>query len=171
MSTLILIDIQDEWKDENIQIQFPYFPDNIKKLLETARSNNIDIIHVRSRYSGNEDWQNTVAKQGSPKHKINDISALNFAKEISNESLFLKSSWDIFENSQLIEYLKIKKSTKIVIAGMLTSESIHHSAYSGTMKGYEIGIVYDCCADKTLDRHNAVKQLYGGQIYGSYDVN
>ena len=95
---LLLIDLQPEWYSQNDQIQshFPDLPNNIKKLLQICRNNNIEIVHVRALYSkeNKSQWMDEFVRlnpdKGNPEidgtYEVED-----FAKEIDNEMLIMKS--------------------------------------------------------------------------------
>ena len=177
-SALLLIDIQPEWYSQShISKLFPKLPQNISNLLEVCRQlPNIDVVHIRALYSksnnniNKEDWSKWIEtfEELNPEKQTQIDGTINvesFAKEIGDEKLFLKPTFDAFLGTDLEKYLKEKNIQRVLIAGLITSVCVQATACSAFLRGYKVELIEDCCGDRSLERHKAAVMLYGNYMY------
>ena len=148
-SALLLIDIQPEWYSQShISKLFPKLPQNISNLLEVCRQlPNIDVVHIRALYSksnsniNKEDWSKWIEtfEELNPEKQTQIDGTINvesFAKEIGDEKLFLKPTFDAFLGTDLEKYLKEKNIQRVLIAGLITSVCVQATACSAFLEPF-----------------------------------
>jgi nicotinamidase-related amidase len=174
---LLLIDLQPEWYSQNPVISklFPNLGENVKTLLQVCRNCKIEIVHVRALYSkeNNSKWMSEFMRlnpeKGNPEID-GTYEVEEFAKEIDNEMLILKSCYDGFSDTSLHAHLQKKNITRVLCAGLITSACVQHTAHGAFSRGYRVDLIEDCCADRNMERHKAALLLYGNYMYTVMNV-
>lgn len=164
---LLLIDVQkDFWTEERAK-NFAHFPTNIVRLLTLCRTEDIEVIHLRSIFKPDmSDWM--------PKYKLRrwipcvqgteGVETLPFALDNPGETVITKQTFDGFCNPELLPYLRQKRKRFVLTAGLLTSVCVFLTTASAAQKGFLAAMVEDCCADDphahehTLNRYDFVFQ-------------
>ena len=178
-AVLLLIDVQPEWYSQSQVCKvFPHLAANTTALLATCRASGTEVIHIRARYDddcatglpGGHDWAKwrDSFRALSPEKACTidgTTSVEPFAAEQPGERLFLKPEWDAFNGTLLAEYLAQQQVTKVLVAGLVTSACVQHTAHGAFARGYEVELVQDCCGDRTVEQHQGALRLYGGYMY------
>ncbi len=162
---LVLIDIQcDFWEPLKKYPNFRSFPDNIRMLLDKARTLNLPVIHLKSSFrSDRSDWMlfyrphgrgNIPCIEGTRGTVIED-----FATPIKDEILITKHTFDGFIDTNLGKILRDLEIEGILIAGLEMSVCILFTATSAYLRDLVPFVVTDACADEPL-RHNTTIQMY-----------
>ena len=183
-TALLLIDMQPEWYSKShIATLFPNLPETIPSLLKVCRrASNIEVIHIRARYTKSSDiingenwnkWIESFTKLNPDKPvEIDGSKTVEvFAKEITGEKLILKPTFDAFNGTDLQKYLEDRSVDRILVAGLITSVCVQATACSAFTRGYKVDLIEDCCGDRSVDRHNAALMLYGNYMYRVLTVN
>ena len=158
---LLLIDVQKDFWTEDMSQDFADCEKNIRRLLELCRHEGIDIVHVRSRFlKDRSDW---IAKyqlldripciEGTP-----GVEVFPCAQSEPGEFVIYKQSFDGFRKPALPAYLEKNGKRFLLVAGLVTSVCVFLTAASAAQCGYLIGIVEDCCADKTAAHDHTLQQ-------------
>jgi len=159
---LLLIDAQGDFWTKRVVESFPYFPENIARLLTLCRSEGIEIIHLRACFKpGMSDWM--------PRYKLlgripciagtAGVETLPFALEEPGEKVIVKQTFDGFHTPELLPYLQQKRKRFVLTAGLVTSVCVFLTTASATQKGFLTAVIEDCCADQpesheqTLNRY------------------
>lgn len=162
---LLLIDVQEDFWEEEVKKAFPDFPDNIGKLTDLCRRIGIDIVHIRARFAPDRsDWmvpyklKGTIpCVAGTPGEAI-----LECAREMDGEKVFYKHTFDSFCLPELDAYLKEKGKRFLLTAGLVTSICVLLTTASAVQNGYLVSLVQDCCGDdkdahwQTLNRYKPI---------------
>ena len=53
----------------------------------------------------------------------------------------------------------------VVLAGLITSACVHHTAHGAFCRGYHVSLLHDACGDRSRERHQAALEIYGGFMY------
>jgi len=152
---LILIDVQEDFIHA-VEKAFLKFNDNIVELLKYCRENKIDIIHVRAVYNNDKSkWLPYYrfirpSIDGSVKE---DPAPFAIAKE--GEKVIIKHTFDAFLNTDLDEHLKKYNKKQLLFAGVVTNCCVLFSVTGAFLRGYQPVIISDCCADRTIEKHEA----------------
>lgn len=148
---LLLIDVQNDFWPTEVAADFPEFENNVSKLLQTCRTNGIDVVHVHARFQQDKsDWMN--------RYKIIDrrlpciegtegVELLKCATPVKGESVIYKQTFDAFYKPELTEYLQQNNKRFIFVAGLITSVCVLLTASSAAQSGYLVAVLEDCCAD------------------------
>ena len=159
---LLLIDVQkDFWKDDMSQT-FGDYEKNVRRLLHICRYEGIDIVHLRARFQRDEsDWM--VKYKSSDKIPCIEgtpgVEIFPFAQEDPGEFVIFKQTFDGFHKPALPAYLEKHQKRYLLIAGLVTSVCVLLTAATAAQRGYLVGVVEDCCADRP-EAHEQVLQGY-----------
>ncbi|MCB2194994.1 MAG: isochorismatase family protein [Bacteroidetes bacterium] len=77
------------------------------------------------------------------------IKDLDNRLDVINEHVFVDHGGDIFSSAELIDFLKEKNFTKIVIIGRVAEECIKTSVKSGLKAGYEMYLIPEAIVGKS----------------------
>ena len=124
---LLVIDTQKLITNDMLY-NFETFEKNLKILIQTARKNAVEVIYVR-----HDDGEGEELTKGTPGFEIYD----GFAPE-KNEKIFDKDVNSAFRNTGLLEYLKEKKETDVIITGLQTDYCIDASVKCAFEHGFNV---------------------------------
>lgn len=172
-SAVLIIDmindfVTEKFENERAQKIVP----NIRKLLETARSEKIPIIYVRDAHPEDdpefEVW-GAHAVAGSEGSKV--ISELE-PKE--GEPVLDKTRYSAFFNTNLDPVLENLEVKEVVLTGVLTDICIQHTAADAFFRDYKVIIPREC-VDSLSDEENKqaiefIEKMYGAEILNLKDL-
>lgn len=124
---LLVVDAQKAIVNSQLY-NFEQFVFNVKKIIDTARQNNIEVIYVR-----HDDGAGSVLTKGNDGYEIYD----DF-KPADNEIIFDKYVNSAFKNTGLLEYLKQKNEDTIIIIGLQTEYCIDATIKAGFEHGFKM---------------------------------
>jgi nicotinamidase-related amidase len=162
---LLLIDIQRDFWTEELESNFPSFPDNVARLLDFCRAEGLDVVHLRASFKPDmSDWMPTYRLKGSIPcvEGTLGVETLPFALEKPGETIIVKQTFDGFHKPELLRYLRECEKQLVLTAGLLTSKCVLFTAVSAVQHGFVAAVVEDCCADEpdahqqTLDRYEFI---------------
>lgn len=161
---LILIDVQQDFWNEELESYFPNFKHNITDLLQFCRREGLEVIHLREIFSPDgSDWLvryrlrgRAVCVRGTPGAEV-----LSVAKETGSEMLFEKQTLDGFHNPKLLEYLRSNNKRYLLTAGLTTAVCVLFTSVSAAQQGFLVAVIEDCCADY-LEAHQMALKRYKG---------
>jgi nicotinamidase-related amidase len=104
---------------------------NAKEILKTFREKNQLVVHVRHK-----------ADKGFEIHKN--------VEPASNEKVITKEEVNSFLKTDLAEYLKTNKITRLVIIGMQTQMCLEAAVRAGYDFGFECIVIQDACATRDV---------------------
>ena len=159
---LLLIDVQKDFWTEGMSQDFSDYEKNVSHLLEVCRHEGIDIVHLRARFQQDRsDWMvnykalgRIPCVAGTP-----GVEIFSCAKDGPGEFVIYKQSFDGFHKPALPAYLEKNQKRFLLVAGLVTSVCVLLTAATAAQRGYLVGIVEDCCADKP-DAHEHTLQRY-----------
>ncbi|SDA54781.1 Nicotinamidase-related amidase [Butyrivibrio sp. INlla18] len=122
---LLVIDIQKGIIDERLYA-FESFISNTKKIIETARQNNVEVIYVQ-----HDDGPGTGFSIGDRDFEIADQVAPR-----DGEKIFYKTINSAFGNKELTEYLEQSGEKDLMIVGLQTNFCIDATVKSAFERGY-----------------------------------
>lgn len=135
---LVVIDTQKLITNEKLY-KFNKFVDNVKRLINCARENNVEIIYVR-----HDDGPNCELTKGTEGFEI-----YNEFKPMNNEKIFDKDVNSAFRGTGLLEYLKDKNVKDVIIVGLQTDYCIDATIKCGFEHGFNI--IVTAYANTTVD--------------------
>ncbi len=126
---LLVIDIQKGITDERLYA-FESFISNTKKIIETARQNNVEVIYVQ-----HDDGPGTGFSIGDRDFEIADQVAPR-----DGEKIFYKTINSAFGNKELTEYFEQSGEKDLMIVGLQTNFCIDATVKSAFERGYNVMI-------------------------------
>lgn len=177
---LLLIDVQPEWYGPNTDTakHFPNFLDRLTSLLSRCRTKGFHIIHIRAKYDTSPEARSEYTGWHQEFRRLNPGKPLDLtgvpatgAEELEDEPVFIKATFNGFLGTGLHEYLQKKGIEKLILAGLITSVCVQMTANEAFMRGYEVSVVSEACADRSMERHEAAKLLYGGYIWHDLSID
>ena len=179
-TALLVVDVQPEYWSQcpAVRKDFPDFPKNLAKLVAQCRAQRSKIIWVRADYRyAHSPWLVQFARLHSKDvdniHHIpaevhsnpQDIEWEDFATPLGGEYVIPKTSWSSTRHTALMDLLKQSGIDTVLVAGLITSVCVQHSAFGIFEAGYRTLLVTDACADRGKARHDAALALYGDYMY------
>lgn len=125
--TLLIVDAQRAITNEALY-RFEDFVSNVKLLIDTARKCGIEVIYIR-----HDDGPGETLSKGNEGFEIYD----GF-RPAKGEKIFDKTVNSPFRDTGLTEYLREKKETELIIAGLQTDYCIDAAVKCGFEHGFHI---------------------------------
>lgn len=135
---VLVVDVQKGITDERLY-NFPVFIDNVKKLINVARSNDVEVIYVQ-----HDDGPGTGFSVGDEEFEIYEE-----IRPIEQEKVFYKTTNSCFGNAELTAYLEHRGAKTLFIIGLQTNFCIDATVKSAFERGYEV--VVPLGANSTFD--------------------
>lgn len=124
---LLIVDTQKAITNDKLY-QFELFEFRVKELINTARQKSIEVIYVR-----HDDGVGNELTKGNDGFEIYD----GF-KPLEGEKIFDKTVNSAFKDTGLLEYLKEKKESTIIVAGLQTDYCIDATIKAGFEHGFKM---------------------------------
>ena len=142
---LIIIDIQNDYFDRGTMtlVNSDNACKNAKLLLDRFRSENLPVIfiqHIAARPSATFFLPNT---KGAEIHEA--------VHPMENEKVIIKHLPNSFKETDLLDFLKEKQITDLVICGMMTHMCVDATTRAAKDFGFNITVIGDACATKDLE--------------------
>ena len=149
---LLVVDTQKLITNEKLY-KFEEFKTNVKSLISAARENAIEVIFVR-----HDDGVGNPLTKGTDGFEIYE----EFQPE-GQELIFDKTVNSSFKETGLLEYLKQKEVTEIVIVGLQTDYCIDATIKAGFEHGFKM--IVPANANSTFEN----PYMSADQIYSYYN--
>lgn len=169
---LILIDVQEDFWNQELELAFPKFQDNISRLLGFCRQEGIEIIHLREIFNPNgSDWLPRYRLRGRAPcvQGTKGARVLSVALEQPGEIVIEKQTPDGFHNPKLLNYLRSHNKRFILTAGLVTSVCVLLTTASASQLGFLATVVGDCCADYP-EAHAIALKRYRGFLFDCVEL-
>lgn len=145
---LLVVDTQKLITNKELY-NFDLFVSNVKKLINTARGNNIEVIYVR-----HDDGIGQELTRGTDGFEIYE----EFEPD-NDEKIFDKTVNSPFKDTGLLEYLIRKRAKKIVVVGLQTDYCIDATVKCGFEHGFDMIVPEG--ANSTFDnQYMSAKETY-----------
>ena len=128
---LLIVDTQEMLVTKELY-QYDKFVSNVKRLLEQARKNNVEIIYIRH----DDGIELTKGIKG--------FDIYQEFEPMPNDKIFDKHYNSAFKDTGLREYLTSKNETTIMIAGLQTDYCIDATIKCGFEHGYKMVVPAFC---------------------------
>jgi nicotinamidase-related amidase len=130
-----------------------------RKVLDAFRARSLPIIHVRH-------VPRSVAivdgEPADPQYRIRPE-----VQPAAGETVISKRFANSFRETHLLETLRQRKITRLVIAGMQTHMCVEAAARAATDLGFEVVVVHDACATRALEfegRNVPAEMVHAGAL-------
>jgi len=146
-TALLIVDIQDFYFPGNGPglVNAESASLNAKEILEIFREKNQLVVHVRHK-----------SDKGFAIHKN--------VEPLSDEKVITKEEVNSFQNTDLLEYLKSKNISRLVIIGMQTQMCLEAAVRAGNDFGFECIVIHDACATRDLKFNDKIVKAEDVQI-------
>ena len=145
---LLVVDTQKAITN-NALYQFELFESRVKALINQARQNGIEVVYVR-----HDDGAGNELTKGNVSFEIYD----GF-KPIDGEIIFNKNVNSAFRDTGLIEYLRQKEESTIIIVGLQTDYCIDATIKAGFEHGFKM--IAPANTNSTVDnQYMSAEQTY-----------
>ncbi len=156
-TALILIDIQNDYFDNGTMplVNSESASLNAKRILDKFRANESVIIHIQH-----------IALRSDATFFLPNTSGCNIhnnVKPIDPEKIIIKHYPNSFRETELLDYLKNRNITDLVICGMMTHMCVDATTRAAKDFGFNCTLIGDACATKNLE--------INGQIIPSTEVH
>jgi len=148
---LIIIDIQNDYFDKGAMtlVGSDKASDNAKLLLNRFRADSLTIVHIQHIATS------PTATFFLPKTKGAEIH--DNVKPSEQEKVIVKHYPNSFRGTELLDYLKGKNITDLVICGMMTHMCVDATVRAAKDFGFNIILIGDACATKD-------QEIYGQMV-------
>ncbi len=155
-TALILIDIQNDYFEKGTMtlVGSDKASENARLVLEKFRAESLPIIHIQHIAT------KPTATFFLPNTKGAEIH--DNVKPLGQEKLIIKHYPNSFRETELLDYLKSKNITDLVICGMMTHMCVDATSRAAKDFGFNIVLIGDACATKD--------QEINGQIVKAEEV-
>ena len=124
---LLVVDVQKGITNDRLYA-YESFINNITELIDTARSNNVEVIYVQ-----HDDGPGSGFSIGDKASEIANQVAPN-----SDEKVFVKTINSCFGNQDFVQYLKETGEKELMIIGLQTNFCIDATVKSAFERGYKV---------------------------------
>ena len=164
---LIVVDVQTCWYTNSPMLReaFPQLPERMAALLRIARRRGVPVIHIRASYEESPHVQ--TMRRLNP--GLNQVAITPepeaWACELPGEPVVFKSTFDGFFRTELEEKLRELGVTRVLVSGLVTSACVLNTAFGAFHRGFDVVLVEDCCADRSVARHEATLAMYSDYCF------
>lgn len=144
-TALMIIDLQNDYFEGGTMslAGSDKASENAKLILEKFRSNNSSVIHIQHIAARPEATFFRPNTKGAEIH-VN-------VKPTENEKVIVKHYPNSFRDTELLDYLKSKNITDLVICGMMTHMCVDSTVRAAKDFGFNIILIGDACATKNQE--------------------
>ncbi|HEX3023722.1 MAG TPA: cysteine hydrolase family protein [Chitinophagaceae bacterium] len=144
-TALLIIDIQNDYFSGGAMplINAEEASLNAAKILNNFRAENLPIIHIQH-----------IAVKPNASFFLPNTFGVEIHKNVvplQNEKLIIKHYPNSFLQTELLEYLKSRNITDLIICGMMTHMCIDATTRAAKDFGFNIVLIGDACATKSLE--------------------
>lgn len=150
--TLLVIDTQTLITNESLY-QFELFVSSVTKLITAARTNHVEVIYIR-----HDDGPGCELTKGVAGYEI-----YNEFQPAAHEKIFDKTVNSAFKNTGLLEYLREKSETHLIITGIQTDYCIDANVKGAFEHGFHV--IVPSFSNTTVDN----KYMTGENSYRYYN--
>jgi len=149
---LLILDMQNDFlkPDGKLPIdrgQAPKILEAINRLLTYLPGKGIEVVYIGNEFSKSDtvaNWfRNKAALQGTEGAELTEDLTL------VNNSYFAKNQPDAFSNHAFDQYLRKKKVTKLLIAGVFADQCILSTVKGALQRKYGVYVIADAIGAKT----------------------
>ena len=126
---LLIIDTQNALVNGNL-FEYEKFVENIESLIYNARKNHVEVIYIV-----HDDGVGSDLTMGTDGFKIYEPF-----KPLEGEKVFTKRVNSAFKDTGLLDYLRKKNETEIIVAGLQTDKCINATVVCGFEYGFHVTV-------------------------------
>lgn len=168
-SALIVLDMQDYFLSTKSHAYVPsaeFIIPHINSLITMCVDNNMPVVFTK--HINNESNVGMMGKWWKDRlEQKNDLSKISNSIIIPDDAkLIEKSQYDAFYNTELHEYLQVKKIKNLLVTGVMTNLCVETTVRSAFVNGYLPVLPIDCTAAYNIEFHkaSALNLAYGCSV-------
>jgi len=144
-TALLIIDIQNDYFDKGAMslVGSDNASNNAKLILERFRTDGLPVIHIKH-----------IATRPTATFFLPDTKGAEIhdnVKPTGDEKVIVKHYPNSFRETELLDYLKSKNITDLVICGMMTHMCVDATVRAAKDYGFNITLISDACATRDLE--------------------
>lgn len=141
-TALLLIDIQNDYFENGTMslVDSDKASENAKLILNSCRANHQTIVHIQHIATSPAATFFLANTKGTEIH--------DNVKPLDSEKVIIKHYPNSFRETELLDYLKSKNITNLVICGMMTHMCVDATTRAAKDMGFNIVLIGDACATK-----------------------
>jgi nicotinamidase-related amidase len=141
---LLIIDIQNDYFENGTNPLVDSYKASVKagRILDRFRDEILPIIHIQHITSSPTATFFLPDTFGAEIHEN--------VKPLTDEKVIIKHFPNSFRETELLDYLKSKKITDLVVCGMMTHMCIDTTVRAAKDLGFNVTLIGDACATKDL---------------------
>ena len=168
-TAVLIVDIQTCWYSQSpvLRAAFPNLPETTATLLCHARQRGLPVIHIRAAYQSAM-HVSTVCRLNpglNASVAIDPTEVEPWASEMAGEAVVLKGTFDGFFHTELESILCSLGVTRVLIGGLVTASCVLNTAFGAFHRGFDVVLIEDCCADRSIERHQAAISMYSDYVF------
>ena len=144
MRALLLIDLQNDFlSSEHLSPKKEILLENVKKILDYARENSWEVIHIRTKIDQDKSDAMPHWKQSGYRCIENSqgVKSPQSIEAIENETIIYKQFYSGFENGELLERLHVSDVKNLFVCGVHTHACVNATVLDAYAKGFKITII------------------------------
>lgn len=144
-TALLIIDIQNDYFDNGNMplVGSDKASNNAKLILERFRADHLPVIHIQHIATGTKATFFRPNTEGAEIH--------GNVKPLEQEKVIVKHYPNSFRETELLDYLKSKSISDLVICGMMTHMCVDATTRAAKDFGFNIVLIGDACATRDLE--------------------
>jgi nicotinamidase-related amidase len=144
-TALILIDIQNDYFENGRMplVEAEKASLNARLILDNFRSGGFPVIYIQHLATGQKATFFLPLTEGTEIHEN--------VKPLTDEKLIIKHFPNSFRETELLEYLKSKNITDLVVCGMMTHMCVDATVRAAKDDGFNCTVISDACATRDLE--------------------
>lgn len=144
-TALILIDIQNDYFENGTMplVESKEASLCARQILDKFRADSLSIVHIQHIATRPSATFFQTQTKGSEIHEN--------VKPKGNEKVIIKHYPNSFRETELLEYLKNKNITNLVICGMMTHMCVDATVRAAKDDGFNCVVIADACATRDLE--------------------
>ena len=159
-TALLIIDIQNDYFDGGAHTLHGSAEacSKAKQVLDYFRNNKLPVVHVQHISTREGATFFIPSTQGAEIHEK--------VKPLPEEKLIVKHFPNSFRETDLLEYLKKKEITHLVVCGMMTQMCVDATVRAAKDHGFTCTLLSDACATRDVEIHG--QHLKAAEVQKAY---
>jgi nicotinamidase-related amidase len=179
-SCLLLIDIQEAWRDKNSPFyigDLNDFVSAVNKMIAWAREKKTPIVFSLHKFK--PDGSDILPQEkGNMDDFIEGNPRAEFIRDIDRKAgdiVFVKNRFSVFSNKDFDNFLKKNKIEELIVGGLITNCCVRATIIDAYNLGYKTTIVKEICASDSKETDEFTFKdlkslLFGIKIVGLKDI-
>jgi nicotinamidase-related amidase len=159
-TALLIIDVQNDYFKGGTMtlVGAEEASENIRQILQRCRATEIPVIHIRHIATSPNATFFLPNTNGAEIHQN--------VKPLASEKVIVKHYPNSFRETELLNYLKGKSITNLIVCGMMTHMCVDATVRAAKDFGFTIQLIEDACATRELEING--RKLNAEDVHNSF---